>query len=418
MPVVRDFQIDAAALQREIDALAAISEQPAPVVTRVLFSEADRRARVFVQQLCRDAGLELREDAVGNLFARWWGKDRSLPAVATGSHIDAIPNAGRYDGVVGVLGAIEAIRALRRAGFEPVRSLELIVFTAEEPTRFGIGCLGSRLLSGVLTAATAAKSCDGEGVSLEDWRRRAGLGDQPLSSVRLQPGAYAAFVELHIEQGAILENEGVPIGVVEKIAAPATLRLKLTGEGGHAGAVLMPARRDALLAGAEIALAVERAALSTNSPDTVGTTGVFRIEPGAVNSVPCRAFLEIDVRDTQAAPRDAALHEIEMAVHEICRRRGIVDQLEILNSDPPAFCDARLVDTVAGICTVAGLECKRMISRAYHDSLFMAQVCPTTMIFIPSRGGISHRPDEYSSPEQIRDGVRVLTGTLALLASA
>ena len=178
----------------------------------------------------------------------------------------------------------------------------------------------------------------------------------------------------------------------------------------------MPERHDALLAGAEIALAVERAAKSTGSPDTVGTTGVFRIEPGAVNSVPCRAYLEIDVRDTQTSTRDAALHDIEMAVHEICRRRGIVDQLETLNCDPPAHCDPRLVETVTAVCAGLQLPVQRLISRAYHDSLFMAQLCPTAMIFIPCRGGVSHRPDEYSSPEQIRDGVRVLAGTLAKLS--
>ncbi|HMF88774.1 MAG TPA: M20/M25/M40 family metallo-hydrolase, partial [Gemmatimonadaceae bacterium] len=214
-------EIDATALQRELDALAEISEQPAPIVTRVLFSEADLRARRFIKRLCADAGLELREDAVGNLFARWPGKNPGLPPVATGSHIDAIPNAGKYDGVVGVRGGLEAIRALKRVGFEPARAVELIVFTAEEPTRFGIGCLGSRLLSGVLAPEKAAGLRDREGVSLEEWRARAGRAEAALGSVRLRRGCYSAFVELHIEQGPLLEREGIPIGIVEKIAAPA-----------------------------------------------------------------------------------------------------------------------------------------------------------------------------------------------------
>ena len=409
-------EIDSAALQREIEALAEISEQPAPVVTRVLFSEADLRARKFVKQLCSDAGLALREDAVGNLFARWPAKNPSLPPIATGSHIDAIPNAGRYDGVVGVLGGLEAIRALKRSGFEPTRAVDLIVFTAEEPTRFGIGCLGSRLLSGALAPDKAAGLRDRESVTLDQWRARAGCAPAALDSVRLARGCYRAFVELHIEQGPLLEREGIPIGIVEKIAAPATLRLELSGEGGHAGAVLMPARRDALLAGAEIALAVERAVTSTGSADTVGTTGVFRIEPGAVNSVPCRAHLEIDVRDTLQPTRDAVLRQIEQAVAEICRRRRVEWNLETLNADPPAQCDTELVNTVASVCEQLQLPARRMISRAYHDSLFMALLCPMTMIFIPCRGGVSHRPDEYSSPEQIRDGMRVLAGTLGTLA--
>ena len=410
------LHIDIATLQREIDDLATISEQPAPVVTRVLFSDADLRAREFVKRLCREAGLNLREDAVGNIFARWPGKNSALPPVATGSHIDAIPNAGRYDGVVGVLGGIEAIRALRRAGFQPERAIELIVFTAEEPTRFGIGCLGSRLLSGVLTPEKAAALRDREGKSLDHWRHQAGFAEQPLASVQLAEGCYSAFVELHIEQGPLLEQEDLPIGIVEKIAAPATLHVELTGEGGHAGAVLMLNRRDALLAGAEIALAVERAVTSTGSPDTVGTTGVFRIEPGAVNSVPCLAHLEIDVRDTQAKTRDAALREIERAADEICLRRSVGLQLKTLNADPPAICDQAVVETVTKVCEDLHLRARRMISRAYHDSLFMAQVCPTTMIFIPCRGGVSHRPDEYSSPEQIRAGVAVLAETLRRIA--
>ena len=408
--------VNAARLQHEIDWLALITEAAPPVVTRVLFSEADLRGREFVKKLCREAGLVLREDAVGNIFARWEGADQHLPAVATGSHIDAIPNAGKYDGVVGVLGALEAIRALQSAGFQPQRSLELIVFTSEEPTRFGIGCLGSRLLGGVLSLERAAALRDRDGKDLEFWRKQGGCTGS-LDSVRLPKDCYAAFVELHIEQGPVLEAENLDIGVVEKIAAPSTLRVRLTGVGGHAGATLMPGRRDALLAGAEIALAVEQAATTTGSPDTVGTTGIFRIEPGAVNSVPCQAYLEIDLRDTLVKTRDAALQQIENAVKEICTRRKIEFTMERLNVDPPAICDAKIVETAIASAQKLNFSVKKMISRAYHDSLFMAQVCPTTMIFIPCFKGYSHRPDEFSSPEQIEKGVRVLAETLAELAS-
>ncbi len=414
---MKSAPVDGERLQRQIDELAAISAAPAPVVTRVLFSEADLRARAYVKNLCQEVGLVLREDAVGNIFARWAGQDPNLPPVATGSHIDAIPNAGRYDGVVGVLGAIEAIRALQSAGVRPKRSIELIIFTAEEPTRFGIGCLGSRMLAGAISPEKAASLRDDEGKPLEELRGAAGFGGQDLRKVKLAKDCYAAFVELHIEQGPLLEQENIPIGVVEKIAAPSTLRVQLTGVGGHAGAMLMPIRHDALLAGAEIALAVEQAALTSGSPDTVGTTGVFRIEPGAVNSVPCKAWLEIDLRDTQLATRDAALQRIENATAEICKKRGVTSELQRLNVDAPAICDGQLVKTIAEVCGGLNLPLKKMISRAYHDSLFMAQICPTTMIFIPCRGGVSHRPDEYSSPEQIKNGVAVLALTLAKLAA-
>jgi N-carbamoyl-L-amino-acid hydrolase len=412
---MNSVKIDNEKLTREIDALALITEAEPPVVTRVLFSEADLRGRAFVKNLCREAGLEIREDAVGNIFARWEGSEKKLPPVATGSHIDAIPNAGKYDGVVGVLGAIEAIRALKKSGFQPKRSIELIIFTAEEPTRFGIGCLGSRLLGGVLSPEKAAGLRDRDGKNLEFWRKRGGCKGK-LDSVKLPKNFYSTFVELHIEQGPILEKEKFSIGIVEKIAAPSSLRLQLTGVGGHAGAVLMPERRDAGLAGAEIALAVEHAAKNSGSADTVGTTGIFRIEPGAVNSVPCRAYLEIDLRDTQVKTRDAALKQIEKAAQAICKRRGVKLEMERVSVDPPAICDAALVKTISDICHSQKISYKKMISRAYHDSLFMAQICPTTMIFIPCRKGYSHRPDEFSSPGQIEKGVRVLAETLAELA--
>jgi len=411
------LEIDEDQLQKQIDELSLISEQPPPIVTRVLFSEADQRGRAFVKKLAEEAGLRVRQDAIGNIFARWVGADPAAMPIATGSHIDAIPNAGKFDGVVGVLGAIEAIRALQAAGVKPKRSIELIIFTAEEPTRFGFGCIGSRMLAGTLTPEKAVLLKDSDGTTLEKWRQNVAWTDD-LASVRLPKDSYAAFIELHIEQGPLLEREKLPIGIVEKIAAPSVTRLDLTGVGGHAGAMLMPDRHDAGLAGAEVALAVEQAALKSGSPDTVATTGIFRIEPGAVNSVPCHAHLEIDLRDTQSSTRDAALRNIEQATAEICRRRGVQFKLERMAADPPVICDPKLVSAIADACSAVGLPFKRMISRAYHDSSFMAQVCPTAMIFIPCRDGVSHRPDEYSSPEQIKAGVAVLAHTIAALADA
>ena len=257
--------IDGDRLNRELHELGAISAEPAPVVTRVVYTEADMRARRYFRALCIEAGLDVREDPVGNTFARWKGVDPDLAPVGTGSHIDAIPNAGLFDGCVGVLGGLEAIRALQRAGFHPRRSIDLIVFTSEEPTRFGIGCFGSRLISGALSALDGATLRDADGQTLDEARRAAGFSGE-IAEVQLHRGCYAAFVELHIEQGPILEQKQLDIGVVTAIAAPATLRIEIEGEGGHAGAVLMPQRRDAFLAGAEIALSVEAAAKETGRP--------------------------------------------------------------------------------------------------------------------------------------------------------
>jgi N-carbamoyl-L-amino-acid hydrolase len=407
--------IDSAGLKRRVDELSLISEAEPPVVTRVLFSEADQRGRQYVRKAARDAGLSVREDAVGNIFARWEGSEPGLPAVGSGSHTDAIPNAGRYDGVVGVLGAFEALAALKRAGFRPRRSLEVVMFTAEEPTRFGLGCLGSRLMAGTISVEKATSLRDREGRGLDELRAAAGYSG-PLDSVRLPNGYYHSFVELHIEQGPILEQKGIPIGIVEHIAGPSSYRVTLHGEGGHAGAVLMPVRHDAMLAGAEIALAVERAAHESGSPDTVGTVGVFRVEPGAVNSVPFKAYLEIDLRDSRLDTRSKALSDIKAAAEGSCRRRGIRMEFEEINADPPADGDQETIAIAEKVCAELGLRSLRMVSRAYHDSLFMARVSPTTMIFIPCLNGWSHRPEEFATTEHIASGAEVLAHTMARLA--
>jgi N-carbamoyl-L-amino-acid hydrolase len=402
--------------ERELETLAAFSDTPAPAVTRVVFSQQDLRARAWLQSLAKDAGLSIREDAVGNTFLRWNGSDPGASAVATGSHIDAIPHSGRYDGTVGVLGGLEAIRSLQAAGFHPRRSIELIQFTSEEPTRFGLGCLGSRLMSGVLPASVDETLRDSSGASLKEIRTAAGFtGD--LASTRVPPGAYHAFLELHIEQGPLLELRKVPIGVVTAIAAPASERIVIEGQGGHAGAVLMPDRHDAFLAAAEIALALEAAAKSTGALDSVATTGVCDIHPRAINSIPSRVVLEADIRDTNEDRRDHMLEKLEEACRSVAARRRVRISREPINRDAPATCAPRIVDTIAAVCEAHHIAFHRMVSRAYHDSLFMAKLCPTSMIFIPCKNGYSHRPDEYASPEDIAAGIRILAGALAALAA-
>jgi ureidoglycolate amidohydrolase len=403
-------------LTSELDRLAKISDADAPAVTRILFTEADLKARAYVKELCAAAGLTIRADPAGNTFARWPGTDPALAAIGTGSHTDAIPFSGKYDGTVGVLGGLEAIRALQRSGWRPRRSIELVMFTSEEPTRFGMGCIGSRLLSGALTPEAAASLRDKSGATFDDIRTQAGFAGD-LAQVRLPAGHYAAFVELHIEQGPILEREQVPIGAVTEIAAPAALRVRFEGEGGHAGAVLMPDRNDALCAAAEVVLAVEEAAKASGRADTVATTGICLVHPGACNSIPNWVVLEIDARDTELASRDRVVDRIRQAVDRIAHRRGVRAEVEVLNADPPASAGREVVQAIQSASRHLHLACRPMVSRAYHDSLFMARLCPTGMIFIPCKGGVSHRPDEYSSPEAIGHGVEVLALTLAELAA-
>ncbi len=406
--------IDQARLTEELRALAAFSEALPPAVTRVVFSSQDLEARACVKQLARDAGLKIREDAIGNTFARWEGSQPQLPAIATGSHIDAIPQAGAYDGTVGVLGALEAIRALQAGGVRLRHSLELILFTSEEPTRFGIGCLGSRMLSGELSQDPHDLR-DADGRTLDEVRTAAGFtGD--LSGVLLPDDHYACFLELHIEQGPLLESRSIPIGIVTHIAAPASLRISIQGEGGHAGAVLMPDRHDAFLAAAEVALAIESAAKSTGSLDTVATVGICDLFPRAVNSIPSAVDMEVDIRETVADRRDRVIDAIMETCRVVASRRQLSIELALRNADDPGPCDPLAIGAIEDVCHSLGLASMRMVSRAYHDSLFMSRLGPAGMIFIPCRKGISHRPDEYAAPEDIARGALVLAHALARLA--
>jgi ureidoglycolate amidohydrolase len=411
-----NLEIDQQRLLSELETLATISDAEAPAVTRIVFTPTDLKARAWMIARCEEAGLAVRQDAIGNIFARWNGADPKAPAVGTGSHIDAIPNAGKYDGVVGVLGGLEAIRALQRSAFKPKNSVELLVFATEEPTRFGIGCLGSRLLSGTLSAEAAARLKDRDGESVDDVRRKTGFSGN-LQDVKLPKGYYKVFVELHIEQGPLLERAKISLGVVKSIAAPASLRISVEGAGGHAGGVLMPDRKDALCAAAELILAIEHAARSSGTVDTVATVGVCDVFPGAVNSIPSRVGITLDIRDTDLARRDGAMQTIERAAKDISSKRQVSIQSEVLNADAPADCAPEVQAALAESCRERGFPFLEMVSRAYHDSLFVSRIAPTGMLFIPCRNGYSHRPDEYAAPEDIARGALVLAEALAKLST-
>jgi ureidoglycolate amidohydrolase len=414
------IRIDQTRLVKELQTLATLtSAEPVDngtAVTRIVFSADDLRARAWLKELAAAEGFDVRDDAVGNIFIRWAGTEPDLPAVATGSHTDAIPHAGMYDGTVGVLGGLEAMRALKRSGLRPRRSIELVMFTSEEPTRFGIGCLGSRLLSGTLDPDRADALQDKGEASLNTVRTAAGFVG-PLSSARLAPDHYHAWIELHIEQGPLLEREGIPIGIVTSIAAPAGYRFTITGLGGHAGALLMPDRKDALCAAAELILSIEKHALATKAIDTVATVGTCDVYPGAVNSVPSRVVLQLDIRDTDPDRRETVMQAVRRDCEELRQRRKVTITEVLVNADAPAQSSPHTVQLLEEICAEQGVAYKKMVSRAYHDSLFMARVTPIAMIFIPCRNGVSHRPDEYAAPTDIALGTRILAQVLAKLAS-
>ena len=402
-------------LDAAIEQLAAFNDDPdAGGITREVYTPTYRAALDRVAEWMRDAGLETRLDAVGNLFGRWAGAEDG-PRVLTGSHVDTTLNAGRYDGVLGVLGAIDAVRALRADGFAPRRAIEVVAWAGEEP-RFGTGCVGSRAAAGALARADLDALVDRDGVSMAAALRGAGLDPDRVADAAIDPAGVHALVELHIEQGIVLEEAGEPLGVVTAIAAPHDFRLTFRGAATHAGATPMHLRRDALAGAAEAMVALERITRESPSGTTVGTVGVVRALPGAINVVPGTVELDVDVRDSDRGARETVVAGIEAAAREIAARRRLELELTPIVEDVPVTCDPRVVDAAAAAAEALGLPYRRMTSGAYHDAMIMGARVPIGMIFVPSRGGVSHHPDEYTAPDDLARGVQVLAGTLARLA--
>jgi ureidoglycolate amidohydrolase len=397
--------------------LARFNDDPdAGGITREVYTATYAGALDRVAGWMREAGLETRLDAVGNLFGHWTGTEPDAPLVLTGSHVDTTLNAGRYDGVLGVLGAIAAVHLLREAGTAPRRSIEVVAWAGEEP-RFGTGCVGSRAAAGRLSRDDLDRLRDRAGVSMADALRGAGYDPDRLAEARIDPATIHALVELHIEQGAVLEQSGEPIGVVTAIAAPNDFRLTLRGAATHAGATPMHLRRDALAGAAEAMITLERIARDSPSGTTVGTVGVLRVHPGAINVVPGEVELDVDVRDADRAAREQVVDAVLAATREIAGRRGLEVDVAPIVEDAPVACDPRVIEAAAASAEELGLPFRRMTSGAYHDAMIMGSSLPIGMIFVPSAGGISHHPDEYTAPEDLERGVRVLAGTLARLAA-
>ena len=403
-------------IAEQIERLSGLNDDPqAGGITREVFTPTYMRANDYVMELMAEAGLAARVDAFGNLFGRIEGSDPAAAAVLTGSHIDTTLNAGAYDGVLGVLGAIDAVRALRETGWQPVRPVEVVCFAGEEP-RFGAGCLGSRALTGRLTRGEVDTMRDRDGVSIAEAMRAVGLDPDRIEQARLDTSAVHAFVELHIEQAGVLEAAGISVGAVTHIAAPHDLLVQIRGTAAHAGATPMSLRRDAFAGAAEAAVELERLARESPSGTTVATVGIVRVGPGAINVIPGDVELHVDIRDHDLSARAAVVDAFLAALDEIAARRGLHLSVGTITLDHPATCSPIVVDAVRGACDELGQRYLDVISGAYHDAMVLGAHVPIGMIFVPSVGGISHSPLEFTAAEDIDRGVRVLAVTLRRLA--
>jgi N-carbamoyl-L-amino-acid hydrolase len=405
--------VDGARLIARLQKLGAVGRDAEGRLTRLAASDADRAGRELVAGWFAAAGLEVALDRVGNLFGIWPGADAAAAPVMLGSHIDTVIDAGIYDGCYGVLAGLEVVETLRDAGLAPRRGIVVAAFTNEEGVRYAPDMLGSLVHAGGLAEAAALAAIGTDGTTLGAELARIGqAGSHPPGFIR--PHAY---LELHIEQGPVLEREGVPIGAVADLQGISWQRVTFTGEANHAGTTPMRLRRDAGLAAARVVTFLRDRATRGNAP-TVATVGCMEFAPNAINVIPARASFTVDLRDPDAARLRAEEAALAEYLADLAAAEGLGLAVERLARFEPVAFDPALVALVEQAAARRGLRTLRMTSGAGHDAQMMARICPATMIFVPSRGGISHNPAEFTAPAELEAGANVLLDTVRSLAAA
>jgi len=384
-------------------------------ITRLAFSDAERQAREYVQHLMRETGLDVRVDAFGNTIGRLEGTDKNSPAVVIGSHLDTVPQSGKYDGAVSVVAGLAAVKRLKNMG-DLKYPVELIVFVAEEPSRFGYSTMGSKAMVGRANIGAWGKARDQAGIAFTAALSEQGIDWSQIKTVARRKEEIKAFLELHIEQGSVLQRSGKNIGLVEMIAAPTQLRIVVEGTAAHSGATPMDERHDALVSAAMIVLAVQEVAMTENHRGTVGTVSVLKVLPNAINVVPGAVEMGVDIRGVNHESVIETIQEIKDAISTIADDQETPVAIEVLSSDKPVAVDSEIIRICEDACRNLKMSFRRMPSSAWHDAVNMATKVPAGIIFIPCRDGISHNPDEYAAPEHIMSGIAVLTASLYELA--
>ena len=379
---------------------------------RLAFSPADVESREYTMGLMREAGLEVRIDTAGNIIGRRAGADDSLPAIAMGSHTDTVPLGGKYDGALGVMGAIEVIKTLGESGHVTRHPVEAIVFTNEEGTRFHRWLIGSRAMAGMLEPEDLV-AVDAEGVTLAERMGDIGGDLSRVSEAARKPGDLAAYFELHIEQGPYLYRSGTPIGVVTGITGRGVFELDIEGMSNHAGTTPMGERRDALVAASRLVVQVQRMA-AEDEICRVATAGALDVLPNAVNVVPGRATVGVEIRDLDMAALEAAERELNRMARESEEREGVEITINRHRFTDAVPITPDMQGWVGEAAERAGFAWERVPSGAGHDAQAIATIAPMAMVFVPSVGGISHAIEEYSSPEDCANGAQVLLELLLL----
>jgi N-carbamoyl-L-amino-acid hydrolase len=396
------MKIDRGRLERAIEELGRIGETPRGGLTRVALTDEDKRGRDWLVARMREAGLRVTVDQMGNIFGERAGT-ATLPPVMMGSHADSVPTGGKYDGQLGVLCGLEAIRSLNDARIRTRHPVILVIFTNEEGARFQPAMIASGVMAGKIPLEDAYNARDRDGIRLVDELERIGyLGSEPCV-----PRPFRAYLELHIEQGPVLEEEGLSVGVVEGIVAIAWSRLTIRGQQDHAGPTPMRIRHDALVAAADVVAAVRRIAREIGG-DLVTTVGTLTVTPNIVNAIPGTVSLSIDMRDPTTATLERARGMLDLVVKEACQREGVRYDLQHYWQVPYTPFAPDVIAAVERAAKTTGARYRRIRSGAGHDAQYMAAIGPAGMIFVPSRNGRSHCEEEFTAIAEIEDGANTL----------
>lgn len=408
------LKVDVERLQRDVETLGSIGRREDHGVYRMAFSDGDMAGRQWFCERIQEAGLDLFIDGAANIHGRLhWDGER--PSIMTGSHLDSVPGAGHLDGALGVVVGLECVRRLKELGVALRYPLEAVAFTDEEG-RFG-GMVGSQAISGKLTPETIYNARDLSGITLVDAMAERGYNAMDALRARRTPESVHAFVELHIEQGPVLDRKHVPIGVVEGIAGLFKWDVHLIGTANHAGTTPMDMRNDAFQGLAELGGEIPRILEEDGSARSVATIGRVNLKPGAANVVPGRAEFSLEVRDTDPQVLEQLAYAFRKAISAIGRRRGLMFEFEVLSEIAPVKCDPGIVEIIQDAARELGSESLLMPSGAAHDTQMMASLTRAGMVFVPSKDGRSHSPAEWTPWEDIENGANVLLNTLYRLAS-
>jgi len=397
-------------LWKRVHELGKIGQDPQGGLTRLAFTDEEREAKQLLKSYMEEADLIIREDEIGNVFAKRGGKNPSATTILIGSHIDTVINGGMFDGAAGVLMGIEVLQTMHEQNIELSHAVEVVIFTDEEGARFSSGMLGSEALIGKLTEADLENSFDPSGTSIADAMRQQGYKPEQVASAKANPKEIKCYLELHIEQGKVLESKNVPVGLVTGMVGLRWLKIKLTGEAGHAGTTPMNFRKDPMTCAAEIIQVIEK--LAHVEQQTVATIGKLSVQPGGINVIPSEVEFTVDMRNISDALLDELVEKVEKKARDIAGQRGITFDLEILDRSNGVTTTPSVNEAIAAAITRNEIELVKLPSGAGHDGMNVAQITDMGLIFLRTKDGISHNPAEWADQADLAMGAEVLLDTV------